>query len=292
MLLLLASGLALAPADVPPDETPKACTSCEAWNAPRAPLRLWGDAWFVGPEGLSTVAVRTSAGVVLLDGALPESVAGITQRLDDLGLTDIRYILTSHAHFDHVGGVAALQRRTGAVVVASVGAEPALRAGRLPEDDPQAGYGAEAMSFPPIVGTIRTVADGEALVVGDTTFTAIATPGHTPGGLSWTWTECEDGRCAQIVYADSLTPASADGFRFTDHPSILEALRASTARIAALPCDVLVPVHPGNSDLFADAARVEHHGQAAMLDPDACVRYARDATRRLDRRLREERRAR
>lgn len=288
-LLLLASPASASE----PDETPKGCSSCADWNTDRAPFRLHGSTWYVGPEGLSVLAVDTGAGVVLLDGALPESVAGIVERLAAVGLSiaDVRWILVSHTHYDHVGGVAALQRRSGATVVTTpIGAE-VLRAGHVEDGDPQAGYGADAMAFPPVTGAIQAVADGDALTVGGTTFVAHATPGHTQGGLSWTWTSCEpDGACVPMVYADSLNPVSAPGFRFTDDPARVAAFEGSIERVAGLPCGVLVSVHPSFTSLEERAARATRKGTRAFVDTQACKAYAGDARRRLRARLADERR--
>lgn len=266
-----------------PDLDPKTCDACDAWAAPHAPFRLYGDSWYVGPDGLSSVVVRTSGGLVLLDGTLPQSVAVIGANLDALGLelADVRYILVSHAHYDHAGGVAALQRLSGATVVTTAAGADALRAGTVLPDDPQAGEGADAMAFPPVVGPIETLADGATLTVGDVAFTLHATPGHTAGGATWTWQSCAGRRCADLVYADSLNAVASEGYRWSDGAGA--ALAGSIAAVRALPCDVLVPVHPGSTDLFE---RVTPRG--ARVDRGACRRYAAAAEARLRARLAEE----
>jgi metallo-beta-lactamase class B len=276
--------------EVPPDEIPKGCESCADWAEPQPPFRLVGDSWYVGGKGLSAVVVRTSDGLVLLDGTLPEMVPGLVTNLQSLGLDigEVRWILVSHAHFDHVGGVAALQRRSGAVVVSTEAAAEALRQGNVPPCDPQAGMGADFMSFPPVVGPVRTLTDGQTLEVGGTTFTLHATPGHTPGGASWSWESCEEDRCATVVYADSLNPVSAEGYRYSDHPQQLEAFRASIGKVRAMDCDVLVAVHPSFSALFEQAAEAQTQGSSAFLDRKACRVYAADAARRLKKRLADE----
>src|SRR6185437_13866786 len=98
---------------------------------------------------------------------------------------DIRLIVTSHEHFDHVGGVAALQRVTGAIVASSAVAARALAQGEPTVDDPQYGLGRQWTGFPPIHG-VRAVHDGQTLRVGDLAITAHLTPGHTPGSTTWT----------------------------------------------------------------------------------------------------------
>ena len=123
--------------------------------------------------------------------------------------------MNAHAHFDHAGGIAALQRASGAPVAASARGARALAAGGSAPDDPQHAFGAAANGFPP-VPSVRGVADGETLRVGPLAITARLTPGHTPGGASWTWRSCEGERCLDVVYADSLTAVSADEFRFSE----------------------------------------------------------------------------
>jgi metallo-beta-lactamase class B len=92
------------------------CANCEQWNMPQAPFRIYGNSYYVGTHGLSAVLIISDFGHVLIDGGLPESAAQIAQNIATLGLKvgDIKAILNSHAHFDHGGGIAELQRLSGA----------------------------------------------------------------------------------------------------------------------------------------------------------------------------------
>ncbi|HZP48140.1 MAG TPA: subclass B3 metallo-beta-lactamase [Vicinamibacterales bacterium] len=232
-------------------DRPAVCDDCAEWNRARAPFKIFGNTYFVGPMGVSSVLITSSAGHVLVDGALPQSAAIIDANVRQLGFhtEDIKLIVNGHAHYDHAGGIAALQRLTGARVAA--GGAPgvaALTAGKPTPDDPQVAYGNSA--FAP-VKNVFAVRDGEVLRVGDIAITAHRTPGHTPGSTSWTWRSCEGQRCLDIVYADSVSPVSFPGFRFTGdatHPSLVETMRASIAKVEALPCDVLITAHPSSSD--------------------------------------------
>src|SRR5215207_10996155 len=120
-------------------DAPIACDACAEWNMPRAPFRVFGNTHYVGVAGLSAVLVTSTAGHILLDGGLPQSAALIDRNIRALGFRteDIRLIVTSHAHFDHVGGVAALQRVSAATVAASASSAAALEAGMPSADDPQ-----------------------------------------------------------------------------------------------------------------------------------------------------------
>ena len=267
---------------LPADLKPFVCDNCDEWNAARAPFKLYGDSHYVGPEGLSVVAIDTGAGVILIDGALPQSVPGILAGLKSIGrdVRDVKYIAVSHPHFDHAGGVAALARMSGATVLSTAAGAEALQRGDVPKEDPQAGYG-DFMRFPP-VASVRALADGASVTLGDTTLTLHATPGHTPGGASWSWKDCEDDRCIDLVFADSLNPVSHDDYHFGEG-ELTAAFRRSIAKVRALPCDLIVSAHPSQSQLFE---RVERD---ALLDVEGCRAYADAAARRLEERLARER---
>ena len=285
---LLALLLPLLTAAAPPDTAPIRCTDCAAWNAPRAPFRIWGNTSFVGVEGLSVAVIDTGEGLILLDGALPQSVPRIAENLRTLGLDvrRVKWILNSHAHFDHAGGIAALQRLSGARVAASADGAKALRAGGMTPEDPQAAYGAH-FGYPK-VKKVEAVADGQRITLGKVVVTAHHTPGHTPGGVTWTWRSCEGERCVDVVYGESLTAVSADGFRYGAKAGRVEQFRASIAKVRALPCDVLIPTHPSAGRLFAQAEASVREGREAFLDPGACRAYADRADAGLGARVKQE----
>ena len=283
--LLLALATATTPAP-PADETPVHCTRCDEWNAPQAPFRLYGNSWYVGVAGLSSVLIDSGDGLVLLDGGLPQSAAGIAAHVRALGhdVREIRWILASHGHFDHVGGIAALQRMSGARVAASPKTAEALRRGGPVPDDPQA---AERGTFPPVPAVVP-VADGGTVVLGRLVLTAHLMPGHTPGATSWSWRSCEGARCLDLVYADSVTAIASDGFRYSADPARVAAFRRGLDVLAALPCDLMVTTHPGASRLFERLAARDAGDADALLDPQACRAYAEGGRRGLDARLRDE----
>jgi metallo-beta-lactamase class B len=262
-------------------------TDRAAWNAPQAPFRIYGNTWYVGPHGLSSILVDTGQGLVVLDGDLPESAPQIEAHIRALGFQvhDVKWILNSHTHIDHAGGIAALQRASGAQVLASAAGARVLEAGGVDPDDPQHGL---VPNFPP-VRDVRTVRDGETFHLGNLDITAHYTPGHTPGSTSWTWTSCEGSRCLHMVYADSLSTVSARTYRFSDHPGYLTRFRRSIATVAALPCDILLTPHPDASDFWR---RVQHGKSAGgfppLIDRGACRRYAAEDKRALNARLRQE----
>lgn len=256
------------------------------WSTPRAPFRIYGDTFYVGSAEVAAVLIASPAGHVLIDGVTAQAAPQIAANIRTLGfrVEDVKLILNSHVHLDHAGGLAELQRLSGAAVKASPDSVPVLSNGTLGADDPQA---ASLGGIAPVAG-VAPLRDGEVVRVGRIALTALFTPGHTPGGTSWTWQSCEERRCRQIVYADSLSAVSAPAYRFSAHPDALAAFSRSIARIGSLPCDLLISVHPEFSGFWERLERRDAGRADALVDRDACRAYADQARRMLDRRLAEE----
>jgi metallo-beta-lactamase class B len=295
LMILLVPGANAAGRTALKADRPKECDSCAGWNAAHEPFRVFGNTYYVGVAGLSSVLIASDKGHILLDGGLPQSAPLIDASIRKLGFRteDLHLIVNSHAHYDHAGGVASLQRVSGAIVAASASGARAIEMGEPPADDPQYAFGKEANRFPP-VKHVKVVADGETLRVGNLAITAHLTPGHTPGSTTWTWRSCEGPRCLEMVYADSLNPVSAPGFRFAGdatHPSITRIFRRSISTVGSLPCDILLAVHPSFAGMEDKLRRRrEQPGSESFVDPTACRAYAADAARRLDERIAEEER--
>jgi metallo-beta-lactamase class B len=289
LTMILSMAMAQAAATFKPD-TPIQCSSCESWNQPQKPFHIFGNTYYVGVMGLSSILIASNDGLILLDGDLPQSATLIDDNISALGFSvkDIRYIVNSHVHYDHAGGIAALQRASNAIVAASPASVRALQTGSLQQDDPQYGFSKKETSFP-LVKNIRVIADGESLRVGDIEITAHFTPGHTPGGTTWTWRSCEDKHCVDIVYADSLNAISADGFRFSDSPARVESFRHSIAIVEKLPCDIMITVHPEAADIQDKLKRLKSDEKVnPFIDSTACRNYAEGAAKKLEARIADE----
>ncbi len=271
---------------------PADCPRCGEWTERQKPFRVYGNTYYVGTRALSSILITSDAGHVLIDAAVAEAVPQLVANIRALGfrVEDIRLVLNSHDHFDHAGGLAAIQRLSGAEVAASAPSARVLMQGHSDPDDPQ--YGSLSRGPEPLAH-VRVVRDGETLTVGTLRLTAHFTPGHTPGGTSWTWSSCEARRCLNMVYADSLSAISAPGFRFSDgasHPSAVADFQRSFAVLETIPCDILLTPHPEVSDTFVRLLQRERGVAAdAFVDPDACRKYARQARTDLQKRLAGER---
>nr|AIA13628.1 L1_beta_lactamase [uncultured bacterium] len=278
------------PATLRPDPA-IVCSACAEWNAPRQPFKVFGNTYFVGSLGLSSVLIAGDQGLILIDVALPQSAPLIDANITALGFrtTDIKMILTSHAHYDHVGGVRSMQRFTGATVGGSARTVEALALGHPTPDDPQFATD-PSVRFPAVTTGARVVKDGETLRVGNIAITAHYTPGHTPGATSWTWQSCEGTRCLAMAYVDSITPVSNDSFKYTAQPGLVDRFRKSIGVVSNLPCDVLLTTHPSVSGMDE---KVKQRAQASGADPfieaGACKALAQQSLAAFEKRVTEER---
>ena len=232
------------------------------WNEPFAPFTVLGNIHYVGTQGVSAFLITTPRGHILIDGILPQTAPQIIANIAKLGfdIRDVKYLLNSHAHIDHAGGLAALQRASGARMIASAADKPILERGDV-------GFGPTAgMRFPP-VRVDRTIGDGETVAVGGAVLTAHLTPGHTPGCTTWTMQVAGADRrplrvlfhCSMTVAGQSLVPES--------YPGMVADYRRSFAKMRGLSADVFLANHNNFFDLEAKRARQIADDANAFVNP-------------------------
>lgn len=263
--------------------------SAAQWTVPQRPVRVYGNTWLIGFTEMNVVLIDTGSGLIVIDAGVPQGVRNIEANIRALGydLRDVKYILNTEAHYDHGGGIAALARDTGAVVVASELSAIELEQGHNSADDPQSG---DLPDFP-TVKHVQRMKDGEHLQLGNTQVTAYATPGHTAGSMSWGWTSCAGGVCYPAVFAASLSPISVDGYRFADpaHHAVVEQFRRSYEQLRKMPCEILLAGHPVFIDGAAKLIRLKADPASnAFREPNACHLYADAQEKRLETRLKSE----
>jgi metallo-beta-lactamase class B len=239
------------------------------WNDPFAPFTVIGNIHYVGTEGVSAWLVTTPNGHILIDGILPQSVPQITANVKTLGfrIHDVKYLLNSHAHVDHAGGLAGLQRATGARLIASAADRPILEAGRIafgPSKD---------MPFPAI-RVNRIIGDGGKVALGGVTLTAHLMPGHTPGCTSWSMkVKGADGathtalfHCSATVAGQTLVPES--------WPGMIAAYRHTFAKGRAIRADIFLANHDNFFDLHEKRQRQLAGDANAFVDARALEEFS------------------
>ena len=275
------STAALTPSAPPASDWVNSCSDWDKWDKAGPPYQIYGNSYYVGTCGISAILITGAGGHILIDGATAAGAEVIAANIRTLGfsLQDVKLLLQSHEHFDHVAGLAQLQQLSGAKLLASPVAAPVLSSGVVNAADPQAG-----MHEPfPAARVDGLVTAGQQVPLGKLSLLPVATPGHTPGALSWQWTSCEAQQCKVLVYADSLSPVSSDSYRFSQHLSYLQAYRAGLDKLAALECHILLTPHPSASDM-----RTRLQSSTGLIDANGCVVYSQAVKQRLQKRLTEE----
>lgn len=210
-----------------------------SWNQPIEPFRIIGNIYYVGASEVTSYLITTPRGHILLDGGFVETAPMIRDNIRKLGFNpeDVKFLLNSHAHFDHAAGLAQLKQWTGAQFVAS--REDGALMARGGRGDFAWG---DKLAFPQLRPD-RIVADGETVSIGDTSMTAHLTPGHTKGCTTWTTDVEENGHHYHAVF---LCSTSVPGYKLVhnaNYPNIVEDYRRTFAYLKSLPCEVFLASH-------------------------------------------------
>jgi metallo-beta-lactamase class B len=240
------------------------------WNRPVAAFRVAGNIYYVGASDVSSYLITTPQGHILLDTGFRETVPMIEANVRKLGfrVEDIRLLLISHAHYDHVGGIAAVKARTGAKLLANPADAPLLKRGGTGDF----AFG-DRFPYPPAMPD-RLLHDGEEVRLGDTVMTAHFTPGHTKGCTTWTTVVTDGGKSLHVVFPCSV---SAPGYQLVNnqkYPEIIADFEHSIATLRALPCDIFLGLHSWEFDLPGKmAAKAGNSASNPFVDPEGYGRY-------------------
>lgn len=210
-----------------------------SWTEPVAPFRVAGNIYYVGTAELASFLIATPSGHILLDAPLEENVPQLLRSIETLGFapSEIRILINSHAHSDHLGGMKRIKEITGAELSLSApDAELAARGGTA-----DFAFG-DDLAYPAVTAD-RILADGDVVSLGGTSLTAILTPGHTRGGTTWLTEVIEDGRKLRVMVVNSMTAPGYDLVGNDAYPGIVDDYRASFDRLAGLEADVFLGPH-------------------------------------------------
>lgn len=210
------------------------------WRTPTEPFKVIDNVYYVGTAGLSSFLITSPDGHMLIDTALPDGTSMIKTNIEKLGfkLTDIKYLLNTHAHYDHAGGLAELKRDTGAQLVSSAPDKPLLEGGYYPGQEND-----ESLKFPP-VKVDRVVTQGDKITIGKVTLTANMTPGHSPGCTTWTTVTREKKWNHTAVFFCSATIAANRLVGNPTHQGIIDDYKKTFVTARGIIADVFLAPHP------------------------------------------------
>ena len=231
--------------------------------------RIVGNVYYVGSKALATYLITTPDGHILINSGFEETVPLIRASVESLGfkMRDVKFILESHAHSDHVAGHALLKELTGAKVFVMRGDDGVIASGGkgqyLYEDSRWKECEVD-----------RVLKDREEVKLGGTTLVARLTPGHTRGCTTWTWSVTEGGEKLNVVVIGS--PNVNPGYRLVDnkeYPEIAADFAKTFDVLKSLECDIFLGAHGDYYGMLAKHERLKEAKQNPFHDPDGYRDY-------------------
>lgn len=226
-----------------------------AFNKPFPPFKVMDNIYFVGTEDLGSFLITTPAGHILINSDFETTVPQIRAGVEKLGFkfTDIKILLGSHAHGDHMEGDALVKELTGAQVVVMEQDVPALSR-MTPQGKPHP--------------MDRVIHDGEEVKLGGVTLVAHLTPGHTKGCTTWTLKAQDKGKTYNVVILGSI--GVNPGYILVnnkDYPQIADDYVRGFKVLRALPCDVFLGSHSRFYGMPEKYAKLKDGGPNPFIDP-------------------------
>ena len=242
------------------------------WEGYMEPFKIFGNLYFVGTKFVSSHVIDTGDGLILLDSNFPQCTYLVTEGMRKVGLNpmDIKYILHSHGHYDHIGGTKALVQLTGAKTIIGKSDVPFVNGTVDLTWAKELGFEFKESFEPDIV-----LNDGDKFELGKTKIRAVSTPGHTPGTMSYFF-NVDDGKNTYIAGmqggagVNSLTNAFLKEYNLPI--SCREDFVNSMEKIKNEHVDILIGNHPGDVDTKGKYARMQAGEEYPFIDASALER--------------------
>ncbi|NDD39464.1 MAG: subclass B3 metallo-beta-lactamase [Verrucomicrobia bacterium] len=239
------------------------------WSQPFPPFKIADNLYYVGTRGLANYLITTPEGHILINSDLEENVPMIRQSVEQLGFkfTDIKILLGSHAHSDHVEGHGHIKELTKARVEVMRGDDQVIASGGKGQYLYREGWRPCSVD--------RVLKDGDTVTLGEATMTARHTPGHTRGCTTWTMQVTDGGKPLNVVIIGS--PNVNPGYQLItnrDYPEIADDFAKTFRLLRALPCDIFLGAHGNYYGMEAKVARLQKDPKSnPFIDPEGYRAY-------------------
>ena len=243
------------------------------WDGYVKPFKIWGNLYFVGTKPASTHIIDTGKGLIMLDSGYQQSLYLVVHNMHLLGLNplDLKYIVHTHGHIDHFGATRALVELTGAKTFI----------GR-PDKDYANGkldlsYAKElGMEFTETFEADVLIDDGDIIGLGNTKIKAVATPGHTPGAMSYFFDVTDGERTFRAglhggMGTNTLTKEFLDKYNLSY--SARETFKKSMLRLNEEKVDIFLGNHMKHNNTLEKAERIAKGEKYAFINPDEWCKY-------------------
>jgi metallo-beta-lactamase class B len=250
------------------------------WSKPYKPFRIAGNLYYVGTYELACYLITTSKGNILINTGLASSATQIKKNIEALGFkfSDIKILLTTQAHYDHLGAMAAIKKQTGAIFMVN-----AKDAGVV-SDGGQSDYafGDTVSLFAP-VAIDRLLYDNDTISLGNMKLVMLHHPGHTKGSCSYVFTVKDKKRSYKILIANMPTIVTDKHFKeMTAYPEIATDYGKTLQQMKKLSFDIWVASHAGQFSLHDKHTPADVYKPAAFFDRKGYDEYLEELQKEYD----------
>jgi metallo-beta-lactamase class B len=252
------------------------------WSAPYQPFRIAGNLYYVGTYDLACYLITTSAGNILINTGLPASADMIIKNIETLGFrpADIRILLTTQAHYDHMSGMAAIQRLTGAKMMVDSGDSSVVA------DGGKSDY-ALTTTFEPIK-IDRLLHNGDTIRLGDARLVMLHHPGHTRGSCSFLFDVRDEQRSYRVLIANMPTIVTERKFsEIPAYPGIASDYAYTLREMKKLTFDIWLASHASQFELHKKHTPGDKYNPAAFMDKAGYDKELKDLQRQFSEKMRK-----
>jgi len=258
------------------------------WDQYMRPFRVVGDVFFVGTISASSHLIDTGDGLILLDSGYPQTLYLMMDSIRETGFSpyDIKYIIHSHGHYDHIGGTRALVELTGAKTFIGRGDEDYVN-GRL-----DLTYARElGFSYEEAFTADEILEDGAVIHLGNIEIACKSTPGHTPGTLSFFFDVKEDGGRYRVGTHGGVGTNTMEKQFIEKYGLSFQCrndFRTGLSLMRHERVDVFIGNHQDQCDTLSKCKRMGVGKPNPFIEPDAWLRFLDSCENRLNAMLNEE----
>jgi metallo-beta-lactamase class B len=271
-------------ADAQKVKEPKPYTT--EWAKPYQPFCIAGNLYYVGTYELACYLITTSQGHILINTGLKSSAQQIKNNIAALGFKfkDIKVLLTTQAHYDHLGAMYSIKKQTGAMFMINKPDEDAVKTG----GDSDYALGGEGSTFKPI-DIDKFLNDGDTITLGNMQLKMLSHPGHTKGSCSYMFTVVDKERSYKVLIANMPTIVTDKSFKelstyttaSTDYAYTLQSLKQ-------LQFDIWVASHAGQFNLHAKHKPSDAYNPMTFADKTVFDKYLAELQQAYDEKIKKE----
>lgn len=280
--ILLAIVLAASPAVAQKVKEPK--TTAE-WTAPYQPFQIAGNLYYVGTYDLACYLITTTQGNILINTGLAASATQIENNIKTLGFkfTDTKIILTTQAHYDHLGAMAAIKKSTGAQLMVDEKDADVLVSGGSSDYE----LGIYGTSFAPVKPD-RLLHNNDTIKLGEMQLVVLHHPGHTKGSCSYLFTVKDDQRSWKVFIANMPTIVTEKAFSdISTYPEIGKDYAYTFKAMKNISFDIWLASHASQFNMHTKHKPGDAYNPSVFIDQAGYDAALNDLQKQYDKKLQQ-----